>query len=75
MDDFAIPRILVVVLIPETPEDWFTQSETETLHQKVRILDLAAGKAKNTKHKRCHRRHPQNQPIYSRRPSVNYGGN
>lgn len=29
MDDFAIPRILVVVLIPETPEDWLTQSETE----------------------------------------------
>ena len=28
MDDFA-PRILVVVLIPETPEDWLTQSETE----------------------------------------------
>ncbi len=30
MDDFAIPRILVVVLIPETIEDWLTQSETET---------------------------------------------
>ncbi|MCW6052639.1 DUF4365 domain-containing protein [Lyngbya sp. CCAP 1446/10] len=29
MDDFAIPRILVVVLIPETIEDWLTQSETE----------------------------------------------
>jgi len=29
MDNFAIPRILVVVLIPETPEDWLTQSETE----------------------------------------------
>ena len=30
MNDFAIPRILVVVLIPETIEDWLTQSETET---------------------------------------------
>jgi Domain of unknown function (DUF4365) len=30
MDDFAIPRILVVILIPETIEDWLTQSETET---------------------------------------------
>lgn len=29
MDDFAIPRILVVVLIPKTPEDWLTQSETK----------------------------------------------
>ena len=29
MDDFAIPRILVVVLIPETPEDWLTPSATE----------------------------------------------
>lgn len=29
MDDFAIPRILVVVLIPETIEDWLTESETE----------------------------------------------
>ena len=29
MGDFAIPRILVVVLIPETPEEWLTQSETE----------------------------------------------
>ena len=29
MDNFAIPRILVVVLIPKTPEDWLTQSETE----------------------------------------------
>lgn len=29
MDDFVIPRILVVVLIPKTPEDWLTQSETE----------------------------------------------
>ncbi|MEG4279483.1 DUF4365 domain-containing protein [Microcoleus sp. MON1_C1] len=29
MDNFAIPRILVVVLIPEIPEDWLTQSETE----------------------------------------------
>jgi Domain of unknown function (DUF4365) len=29
MDDFAIPRILVVVLIPEKPEDWLTQSEAE----------------------------------------------
>jgi Domain of unknown function (DUF4365) len=29
MDDFAIPRILVVVLIPEKPADWLTQSEAE----------------------------------------------
>ena len=29
MDNFVIPRILVVVLIPETPEDWLTQSEAE----------------------------------------------
>ncbi|MEG4252035.1 DUF4365 domain-containing protein [Microcoleus sp. Pol10D4] len=29
MDNFAIPRILVVVLIPETPEGWLTQPETE----------------------------------------------
>jgi len=29
MDNFAIPRILVVVLIPKTPEDWLTQSETK----------------------------------------------
>ncbi|WP_449420464.1 DUF4365 domain-containing protein [Phormidium nigroviride] len=29
MNDFAIPRILVVVLIPEKPEDWITQSEAE----------------------------------------------
>jgi len=29
MDNFAIPRILVVVLIPKTPEDWLTQSERE----------------------------------------------
>ena len=29
MDNFAIPRILVVVLIPETPEEWLTHSETE----------------------------------------------
>ena len=29
MDNFAIPRILVVVLIPKTPADWLTQSETE----------------------------------------------
>ncbi|MEG3841815.1 DUF4365 domain-containing protein [Microcoleus sp. herbarium14] len=30
IDDFAIPRILVVVLIPETIANWLTQSETET---------------------------------------------
>jgi Domain of unknown function (DUF4365) len=29
MDAFAIPRSLVVVLIPEKPEDWLTQSEAE----------------------------------------------
>jgi hypothetical protein len=29
MDNFAIPRILVVVLIPKTPADWLTQSERE----------------------------------------------
>ena len=29
MDNFAIPRILVVVLIPKTPEEWLTQSETK----------------------------------------------
>ncbi len=29
MDNFAIPRILVVVLIPEKLEDWLTQSETQ----------------------------------------------
>jgi hypothetical protein len=27
MDNFAIPRILVVVLIPEKTEDWLTQSD------------------------------------------------
>ncbi|MCC3405513.1 MAG: DUF4365 domain-containing protein [Microcoleus sp. PH2017_10_PVI_O_A] len=30
IDDFAVPRILVVVLIPETIANWLTQSETET---------------------------------------------
>ena len=29
MDDFAIPRILVVVLIPEKREEGLTQSEAE----------------------------------------------
>jgi hypothetical protein len=29
MDNFAIPRILVVVVIPEKIEDWLTQSEAE----------------------------------------------
>ena len=29
MDNFAIPRILVIVLIPEKLEDWLTQSETQ----------------------------------------------
>ncbi len=29
MDNFAIPRILLIVVIPEKIEDWLTQSEAE----------------------------------------------
>lgn len=66
-----VPRILVVVSVPEDIDSWLHCTEAE-MCQALCILGVSPWHANDHKHDIGYRIPPENGPIYSRRVTVNH---